>query len=78
VQVRNLSSAIKVAVDFVSPHAIACVRHLAQEMRAERDPHLTKESVYKSDDLSNEERLQAEQVLVYSARELYKRAFQKT
>lgn len=72
VQVRNLTSSIKVAVDFVSPHNIGLCLHMAQEMRSHRDASTPLTDVYgDTQEFEHEDRLQAENILVHGAIHAY-------
>lgn len=71
-QVRNLMSSIKVAVDFVSPHNIGLCLHMAREMRAQRNAETPLSEVYALDqDFEHQDSLQAENILVYGALAMY-------
>lgn len=68
-QVRNLMSSIKVAVDFVSPHNIGLCLHMAREMRTQRNTLTPLDEVYNDDqDFEYQDNLQAETILVYGAK----------
>lgn len=72
VQVRNLMSSIKVAVDFVSPHNIGLCLHMAREMRAQRNTETPLSEVYDADqEYEHQDSLQAENILVHGALAMY-------
>ena len=68
-QVRNLTSSMKVAVDFLSPHNMGLCLHMAREIRGDT-PHADADldSWYESARYFDvQEKLQSEVILVHSA-----------
>ena len=69
-QVRNLDSCIKVAVDFVSPHNLGLCLHMARELRVWRDPNEPELYAHNRDSEnpgeSNEDRLAAQSIMVHA------------
>ena len=79
-QVRNTASCMKVAVDFLSPHAMRLCMHMAREIRGDQDRAADMREWYRwasNADLDNpgtvhfkEDTLGTETILVHAAYEL--------
>ena len=70
VQVRNLTSCMKVAVDFLSPHNMGLCMHMAQEIRADQDRGADLRDWYSAEPEhahAKEDTLQTEKILVHAA-----------
>jgi hypothetical protein len=69
-QVRNLTSSMKVAVDFLSPHNMGLCLHMAREIRGDgQDDNTTAAEWYADPEnwAEKQEKLQSEPILVHVA-----------